>query len=269
MSNKISFISANFVARQLNYHMTEGWMQGDKATNDYFSPLETFAGRFETMLAEVRAMGFEAIDIWLAHLHWRWATDDHIATARDLLRRHNLKVVSLAGGFGATRDEFEAACRLARAMDTQILGGSSPFALQDRASAVAILKEYEVKLALENHPAEKNSADMLAKIGDGGAGYIGTAVDTGWYGTQGYDAAQAIRELSPYVFHVHLKDVLAPGGHVTCRYGLGCVPIEECVRTLKEIGYDGYYGVEHEPEDYDPTEDCIENLRMLREWLKA
>jgi len=269
MSNKISFISANFVARQLNYHMTEGWMQGDKATNDYFSPLETFAGRFEAMLAEVRAMGFEVIDIWLAHLHWRWATAEHIAIARELLARHKLKVASLAGGFGAARDEFEAACKLAKAMDTQILGGSSPFLFAERAAAVGILKEYEVKLALENHPAEKNAADMLAKIGDGGDGYIGTAVDTGWYGTHGYDAARAIRELGEHVLHLHLKDVLAPGGHVTCRYGLGCVPIEECVRALEEIGYTGYYGIEHEPEDYDPTEDCIANLRLLRRWLEA
>lgn len=267
MPSRISFISANFVARQLGYHMTEGWMQGDNATNDYFRPLETFAQRFDGMLAEVAAMGFDAIDIWLAHLHWRWATPEHIAIARDLLAQHNLTVTSLAGGFGATRDEFAAACKLAVAMGTDILGGSSPFAATERATAVAILKETGVKLALENHPAEKTAGDMLAKIGDGGDGAIGTAVDTGWWGTHGYDAARAIRELAPHVMHVHLKDVLAPGGHVTSRYGRGCVPVEECVRVLGEIGYHGDIGVEHEPDDYDPTADCIENLRMLRGWL--
>jgi len=39
------------------------------------------------------------------------------------------------------------------------------------------------------------AAEMLAKIGDGEDGAVGTAVDTGWWGTHGYDAAQAIREL--------------------------------------------------------------------------
>ncbi len=267
MSENISFISANFVARQLNYHMTEGWMQGDKATHDYFSPLDTFAARFAVMLDEVQAMGFTAIDIWLAHLHWSWATEDHIAIARELLAGHTMKVASLAGGFGATREEFEAACKLAQAMETTILGGSTSFLFEDRASAVDILKTYGVKLGIENHPAEKTAADILAKIGDGGNGAIGTAVDTGWYGTQGYDAARAIRELGEHVIHVHLKDVLAPGGHDTCRFGRGCVPIEDCVQALKEIGYDYYYGIEHEPEAYDPTEDCIENLYLLRGWL--
>ena len=94
-------------------------------------------------------------------------------------------------------------------------------------------------------------------------------VDTGWYGTQGYDAAQAIEKLGDNVFIVHLKDVLEPDGHETCRFGRGCVPIEACVRVLKDRGYSGYYGVEHEPEEYDPTEDCKANLKMLQEWLAA
>ena len=58
-------------------------------------------------------MGFEAIDLWLAHLHWSWATPEHIAIARDLISRYNLAITSLAGGFGTNREEFEAACKLA------------------------------------------------------------------------------------------------------------------------------------------------------------
>ena len=30
--NMISFMTANYVARQIGYNMTEGWMQGDNAT---------------------------------------------------------------------------------------------------------------------------------------------------------------------------------------------------------------------------------------------
>ncbi|MBN1219432.1 MAG: sugar phosphate isomerase/epimerase [Anaerolineae bacterium] len=266
MLNRISFISANFVARQLNYHMTQGWRQGDKATNDYFRPLDTYAARFEEILRDVQTMGFAAIDIWLAHLHWSWATAEHIAVARDLLKRYNLVVPSLAGGFGRTRAEFVAACKLAQAMEVEILAGMTPLVEEDRAFVVDTLQQYGVKLALENHP-EKTPEEMLAKIDDSGSGRIGTAVDTGWYGTQGYNAAEAIKKLDGHIFIVHLKDVLEPGGHHTCRYGQGCVPIETCVNALKEMGYRGYYGVEHEPEEYDPTEDCIANWKMLREWL--
>ncbi len=81
---------------------------------------------------------------------------------------------------------------------------------------------------------KKPPAELLAKIGDGGEGTIGAAVDTGWFGTQGYDAAVAIEELRDHLVHIHLKDVLAVGAHETCRYGEGVVPIERCVRRPQD-----------------------------------
>jgi sugar phosphate isomerase/epimerase len=267
MTKRISFMTANYVARQLNYHMTKGWGQGDKATNDYFSPLETFGMRFEQILLDVRAMGFTLLDIWLAHLNWRWVTQEHIAIAHELLTRHRLQVTSLAGGFGTTPEEFERCCQLAKAMGTRLLGGSTPLAYSDRPFVVDTLQKYDLILGIENHPDEKTAADMLAKIGDGGDGRIGTTVDTGWYGTHGYNAAQAIRELGPHIVHVHLKDIVAVGGHQTCRFDKGIVPLEDCVRALHEIGYQGIYTVEHEPEDHDPTEDCTASRIRLSEWL--
>jgi sugar phosphate isomerase/epimerase len=121
---------------------------------------------------------------------------------------------------------------------------------------------------IENHP-EKTPDEMLARIGDGGDGTIGTTVDTGWYGTHGYDAAEALRKLAGHVVHVHLKDVLKPGGHETCRYGRGCVPIADCVRVLKQTGYQGPIAVEHDPERFDPSEDCLASLAMLKGWLAS
>jgi sugar phosphate isomerase/epimerase len=265
--NTISFMSANYVARQVGYRMTGGWGQGDRATNEYFKPLATYAGRFDEMLQDVRTMGFEALDLWTSHLNLPWATDEHIAIARDLLQKHGLQVASLAGWFGATPEQFERACQIAVGVGTKVLGGSTSLVQQDRPSLVALLKQHDLVLGIENHPNEKTPADILTQVGDGGDGRIGTTVDTGWWGTQGYDAARAIEELAPHIVHVHLKDVLAPGGHETCRYGRGCVPVERCVQTLRRLGYTGAISVEHEPEMFDPTEDCIAGFAMLRGWL--
>jgi L-ribulose-5-phosphate 3-epimerase len=266
MKNQISFMSANFVARQLNYQMTEGWAQGDRATNAYFQPIDTFAQRFAALLAEIQTMGFTALDLWLPHLNPHWATTEHIATAQELLAQHGLTVTSLAGGFGATRTEVEASCRLAQALGTTILGGNSGLLATDRALLVAILHDHGVRLGIENHP-EKTPQELLAKIGDSGDGVIGACVDTGWFGTHGFDAAFALVELRNHLVHIHLKDVLAAGGHESCRYGRGVVPIRLCLDTLDRIGYTGPISVEHEPEHGDPTEDCKANLRMVRRWL--
>ena len=268
-TNTISFMTANFVARQLDYSMNEGWEQGDRATNDYFRPLETFGERFEGLLQEIRAMDFDTIDLWLAQLNPEWATIEHIATARDLLERYGLSLASFAGWFGATPEEFERSCRQAMILGCTILGGSTSVFETDRSFAVATLHKYGLRLGLENHP-EKTPQVMLKKIGDGGAGAIGTALDTGWYATQGYDAAKAIRELREHIVHVHMKDVLAEGmPHETCCYGEGIVPIRECVRALQEIGYGGAISVEHEPERSDPTPDVLASRDLLVGWLQG
>ena len=108
---------------------------------------------------------------------------------------------------------------------------------------------------------------MLDKVGDGGGGTIGVTVDTGWFGTQGYPADRAVEELQDVLFHVHLKDVHPGSEHRTCRYGEGIVPLQSVVATLQRIGYDGAISVEHEPELFDPTQDIIASLALLRGWL--
>ena len=276
----LSFMSANYVARTLGYHMTQGWMEGDASTNAYFRPLATFETRFEAIVRDIHAMGFRAMDIWTAHLNPAWATPEHIAQARRVLARYEMAVVSLAGGFGETVAEVTASCQLAKAMGTDVLGGGTSLLFSDRSRRVATLKTHGVRLGVENHP-EKTPEELLQKIGESDPEVIGVAVDTGWFGTHGYDAAQAIERLGNRVFHVHLKDIYPPqfdsppgvtlkgNGHETCAFGEGVVPLEACVRALEKIGYTGALSIEHEPEDFDPTDDIRTSLTRLQQGLGA
>jgi sugar phosphate isomerase/epimerase len=259
---EISFMSANWVARQVGYAMTEGWAQGDNATNAYFEPLETFRERFSRILIDVKAFGFNKMDLWTAHLNWKWATDVHISIAKELLAEHGISLSSYAGGFGATAREFESACRFARAMKIDLLGGGSEYFATDKRGFGKLLKRYEVRFAYENHP-EKNPVELLDRISGTDEESVGVCLDTGWFGTHGFDAAQALREVRDRLFYVHLKDVLSPGSHQTCAYGAGCVPVQRCVETLKEIKYLGGISIEHEPEDRDPGNEVIESRLML------
>lgn len=258
-----SFMSANFVARQLGYQMTGGWMQGDQATNDWFRPLATFEERFETLLREITELGYDTVDLWTAHLNYQWATPEHIATARRLLGCHRLRVASCAGGFGSHPAEFRAACRVAAELGIPVLGGGTALLSSNRPAMVAILRSFGLAFGLENHP-EKTPAVLLDKLGAGDEDVMGVAIDTGWFGTQGYNAADAIRQIGPRLKHVHLKDILAAGSHHTCALGQGVVPIAECITALKTIGYAGAISLEHEPESYDPRPDCRAGLELVK-----
>jgi hypothetical protein len=49
--NTISFMSANYVPREVGYAM-HGWGHGDRATNEAFRPLDTYEQRLDDLLRE-------------------------------------------------------------------------------------------------------------------------------------------------------------------------------------------------------------------------
>jgi sugar phosphate isomerase/epimerase len=256
----ISFITANYVAREVGYAM-HGWGHGDKATNEAFAPIETYPEKIDELLGDVAALGFAGVDIWGAHLSPDWATDAHVEAMLAALRKHGLTVTSYATWVGP--NNVERSCELTRALGTDLIGGGFS---GDAEQLTPALEKHGVRIGIENHP-EKTPAEVLAKIERGGPQF-GATVDTGWWGTQGYDAADAIEELADHLFFVHLKDVLAlDEPHDTCRWGEGIVPIEPCVRTLQRIGYAGNIAIEHEPETFDPTDDVRAMRAQLEEWL--
>jgi sugar phosphate isomerase/epimerase len=261
VSNRIAFMTANYVARETGYAM-QGWGHGDRETQAAFAPLPTYRERLRELLAGIRALGFDTIDLWGAHLGPDWATDEHVSVAVDELGRSGLGVSTYATWIGPSN--VERSSEIARGLGTSVIGGGFSGEVEE---LVPILRRHGVVLAVENHP-EKTPAEVLEKIGRG-EGTLAATVDTGWWGTQGYDAAQAIRELAGDVAHVHLKDVRAVGEpHDTCRWGEGVVDIEACVRVLRELGYAGALAVEHEPEDHDPGEECRAMRVELEEMLR-
>ncbi len=264
---RLSFMTANYVARELGYGAADEWEPFDIATNMAFEPLESFPTRFDELLATIAGLGFDTIDLWFGHLNWRWATPDHVAHAREALTLHGLRVVSLAGSVGATTAELTAACRLANDLDVDLIAGVGEVVHRDRAGAASVLQAHGVRFGLENHQ-EKTPREVLDAIG-GEDDVLGAAVDTGWWATQSYDPVAAIGELSDRLFHVHLKDVEAPGTHISCMHGEGCANVAGCVERLLELSYAGPLSIEHEPYDRDPTEECARMLARLREQLAA
>lgn len=261
-------MTANFVARELGWSLPD-WGAGDRATNDAFEPIATYPERLGAVLDAARGLGFTVVDLWDAHLSARWATDEHIAVAADLLDQRGMRVASLAGWFGADLATFESHCRIASAVGAPVLGGRTSLLDTDRVGMVDILEAHDLRFGLENHP-ERTADEVTSRIGSDGDGRVGATVDTGWFATQRYDPARAIEELGARVVHVHLKDVAHVGEpHRTAAFGAGVVPLRECVDALRRIGYRGAISIEHEPEDGDPSDDIRRGREQLEAWLAS
>ena len=271
-TNPLSFMSANYVARQTGYRLSGGWGEGARTTRAHFQPLATYRERLGEIFAEIRALGFDRLDLWEGHLDACWATAAHLDIAVDLLAEHRLTVASRACNVGDDRATFLRSCEIAHRLASPIVGTSTPllFEASERDWLIATLREQGLLLAYENHPREKTAQMLLDIIGAESDSPIGACVDTGWFGTHGYDAARAIRELGARVFYVHLKDVPKVGlPHDTCELGAGIVPIGDCLAALREFGYAGAISIEHEPEQEDPRPGVARGADWVRAWQAA
>ena len=109
-------------------------------------------------------------------------------------------------------------------VSTVILGATKVAQIEDNCKAIKLLP--------------KITPEIMQKIDGGRRERVGVALDTGWCGTQGFDAADAVKRINEAgkLFIVHLKDVTEAGKHDTCAIGEGIVPCERVVRYLVEAG---------------------------------
>jgi sugar phosphate isomerase/epimerase len=265
---KVSFISANYVARALNYPggTTGEWGKFDKATRE-----GTSADEFMRIALDVSEAGFDAIDIWDAHCDWRRVGhEDDIEQIKGACSQFDLAITSYAGGLNAAdMGNVEKLLKFMKQLGTGVYAGGVWGA--DLPAVWPRVDELCGRLGLrfgfENHP-EKSVEEILEKIDGGKWKNVGVALDTGWCGTHGVDAVEAAKRLREKLFIVHLKDVKGAGGHETCTLGEGVVNVEGVVRELVKSGWEGTFCIEHEPFDRDPMPEVVESVGRVRGWMK-
>ncbi|MBB3128824.1 sugar phosphate isomerase/epimerase [Paenibacillus rhizosphaerae] len=264
---KAAFMTANYVAKELDYTGTSvsEWMRFHDATVQAFQGPQ-FEHKFEELIRGIKGLGFDAIELWVAHLEPHSATPQMLQQAVRILRDYQVEVVAYTAGFGQPGMTREQALRI---FETAQAIGASVLANAFHPDNGPLLKEfvekYQIRMAHENHP-EKSPAEVMAKVNPYEP-WVGAALDTGWFATQGYDAVQAVHELKDVLIHVHLKDMKAAGEHHSCALGDGIVDIKGVLSALQRIGYTGALTIEHEPFDHDPTEEVATSLSRLRQWL--
>jgi len=264
----ISFITANYVARALNYPggKTADWEVHDQATRKIASA-ETFAD----VARDIAMEGFECIDIWSAHCHWKEHNrEDYLEQVKGICSNFDFAITSYAGGLnGTTAAEFDAGFKFVKQLGAPLwaggMWGADPAAMTPVIDDIC--SKYGLKWALENHP-ENNVEEILARIGGGRYANVGVALDTGWCATHGFDAVEAAKRLREKLLIVHLKDIVRAGEHETCALGEGIVPVEKVVRFLVQSGWNGNLSIEHEPFDRDPMPEIVQSLQRVKAWVR-
>lgn len=244
----VAFNTANLVARVSGYRFQlSRWGEQHART-----ARETDEAAWRSICADIARAGYQAVEVWEAHASPDALTHEKALVWREIMDENNLAPAGYAGQL------TERTVQICHWMGIDRINGGLPMDLPE---ANDLCRTSGVRYNFENHP-EKSAGDVLAKIG-GGSEFVGVCVDTGWLGTQNVSAPDTIRVLGPLVRHVHVKDVKAAGGHDTCLLGTGVVDLPGTFAALAEIGYDGWYSWEDEPEDRNPLDAAEESRRFI------
>jgi sugar phosphate isomerase/epimerase len=130
------------------------------------------------------------------------------------------------------------------------------------------VKEYDIRIAIHNHgPEDKvwpSPLDVLRSVQKFDP-RIGCCIDVGHTVRAGTDVVQAIHQIGPRLFDMHMKDLTdftAKESQVSV--GDGIMPVREIFQALAAIRYPGFVDLEYEVHADDPMPGVIASLSYMR-----
>jgi len=130
------------------------------------------------------------------------------------------------------------------------------------------VKEYDIRLAIHNHGPEdkiwKSPLDVLKSV-KGMDSRIGCCIDVGHTVRAGTDVVQAIHEIGPRLFNVHMKDLTnftAKESQVAV--GDGQMPVRKIFEALIATKYKGFVDLEYEVHAEDPMPGVLGSFAFMR-----
>lgn len=157
--------------------------------------------------------------------------------------------VSIAafGVVGVPRQEAQARrlFEFAKAMGIEVIV-SEP--AEDQFDLIDTLcQEYEIKLAVHNHPRPSHywNPDTVLKVVEGRSKWLGACADVGHWVRSGLDPVECLKKLQGRIHDIHIKEIDTNVGHDVV-WGTGQGRIKGILEELHRQGYKGTFAIEYE-----------------------
>ena len=114
--------------------------------------------------------------------------------------------------------------------------------------------EYQVKVAIHNHPKDDKhpdyanwNPDNVMKMLEGRSKWIGCCADNGHWVRAGLDSVECMRKYKGRLISLHFKDVNKVGADAhDVPYGTGVVNLKAVLTELKDQDFAGVFSIEYE-----------------------
>jgi sugar phosphate isomerase/epimerase len=130
------------------------------------------------------------------------------------------------------------------------------------------VKEYDIRFAIHNHgPEDKiwhSPLDVLKAVGNMDP-RMGCCIDVGHTVRAGTDVVEAIKQVGPRLFNMHMKDLTSfDSKESQVAVGDGKMPVRQIFETLIETKYKGFVDLEYEVHADDPMPGVISSFAYMR-----
>ena len=131
-----------------------------------------------------------------------------------------------------------------------------------------LAKQYDIRIAIHNHgPEDKlwpSPLDVLKAVKNMDP-RIGCCIDVGHAARAGTDVVQAIHEVGPRLFNIHMKDLTDfRNKESQVAVGEGIMPVKKIFAALLETSYQGFVDLEYEVHSDDPMPGVISSFGYMR-----
>lgn len=130
------------------------------------------------------------------------------------------------------------------------------------------VREYDIKIAIHNHGPEdklwQSPLDILKLVRNMDP-RIGCCIDVGHTARAGTDVVEAIHEVGPRLFNMHMKDLAdMQVKESQVAVGEGKMPVRAIFEALAATNYRGFVDLEYEIHADDPIPGVIESFAYMR-----
>ncbi len=185
----------------------------------------------------------------------------------------NMGVLHPSADEAASRKIFEGAKRFG--IDVLVVEPETHGKMEELPKVMDVIeklaKEYNIKVAIHNHPGPKNfywkPETVLAAV-KGRSPLLGACCDVGHYVRSGLDPVECLKKLEGRIITLHFKDLVHDGkgmnGYHDVPWGTGISNVKGMMAELKRQGFKGAFCVEYEYNWDHPATEIAEITKCMK-----
>jgi len=184
--------------------------------------------------------------------------------ALEMAAANDIEIVQFGVTNGKNEKEWEQHFEFAKAMGIKTITSEPKKEDWDLVNDLA--KEYDVRVAIHNHPAPSLfwSPDAVLEACEG-HDMIGSCADIGHWKRSGLDPVECMKKLEGKIFTFHIKDIAEPKKEAEdVVWGTGVCDIAAVIEEAQSQGFKGLWSIEYEASPEDNLKEIGESLDYFK-----